>query len=191
MVPGEKQCQWCPHKTPCSIDGPLGKWVHEQVFEDFKTMDAESKPREAAGLSSELLGTLVSRSDLIESVTREWRAEGKRRLEAGMTIPGWKLVTGKKGNRKFSSEDAAEKVMKAARLKSDEMYSKKLITPTAAAKLLEKPKPKIWAKLLALITQADGAPAMAIASDKRPALVIAKEDQFKDVTDANDVSDLV
>ena len=96
-------------------------------------------------------------------------------------------ITKPEVNRKFKSEDEAEKVMKAARLKSDEMYSKKLITPTAAAKLLEKPKPKVWAKLFALITQADGAPAMAIESDKRPALVIAKEDQFKDESDISDL----
>lgn len=187
MVPGEKQCQWCSLKAVC---GPLAVWVNQQVFEDFTVINkVPEKPREAAGLTSELLGTLVSRSDLIESVTREWRAEGKRRLEAGMAIPGWKLVTGKKGNRKFGSEEKAEAVMKAARLKSDEMYSKKLITPTVAAKLLEKPKPKVWAKLLALITQADGAPAMAPENDKRIALVIAKEDQFADVTD--DFSDLI
>lgn len=185
MVPGEKQCQWCALKAVCS---PLAVWVNQQVFEDFTVINKKpEQPREAAGLSSELLGTLVSRSDLIESVTREWRAEGKRRLEAGMVIPGWKLVMGKKGNRKFGSEEKAEAVMKAARLKSDEMYSKKLITPTVAAKLLEKPKPKVWAKLLALITQADGAPAMAPESDKHPALVIAKEDQFKDVTDISDL----
>ena len=189
MVPGEKQCQWCSLKATC---GPLAVWVNQQVFEDFTVINkVPEQPREAAGLSSELLGTLVSRSDLIESVTREWRAEGKRRLEAGMKIPGWKLVTGKKGNREFSSKDKAEAVMKAARLKSDEMYSKKLITPTVAAKLLEKPKPKVWAKLLVLVTQKDGAPAMALASDKRVALIVAEEHQFKDVTDANDVSDLI
>lgn len=185
MTPGEKQCQWCSHKAICR---PLASWVNVQVFEDFTVIDKiPEQPREAAGLSSELLGTLVSRSDLIESVTREWRAEGKRRLEAGMAIPGWKLVTGKRGNRKFESEDEAEKLMKAARLKSDEMYSKKLITPTVAEKLLAKSKPKVWTKLNAIVTQADGAPAMAIESDKRVALVIAKEDQFADVTDISDL----
>ncbi len=185
MVPGEKQCQWCSLKATC---GPLAVWVNQQVFEDFTVINkVPEQPREAAGLSSELLGTLVSRSDLIESVTREWRAEGKRRLEAGMAVLGWKLVMGKKGNRQFSSEAEAEKIMKAARMKSDEMYSKKLITLPVAEKLLKKPKPKVWAKLFALLTQADGAPAMAIASDKRPALVIAKEDQFADVTDISDL----
>ena len=76
-------------------------------------------------------------------------------------------------------------------MKSDEMYSKKLITLPVAEKLLKKPKPKVWAKLFALLTQKDGAPAMALASDKRVALIVAEEHQFKDVTDANDVSDLI
>ncbi len=94
---------------------------------------------------------------------------------------------GKKGNRQFSSEAEAEKIMKAARMKSDEMYSKKLITLPVAEKLLKKPKPKVWAKLFALLTQKDGAPAMAKENDKRPALVIAKAEQFADVTDISDL----
>lgn len=185
LVPGEKQCQWCKRKAVC---GPLAAWVNAQVFEDFTNIKTvPERPREAAGLSDELIGTLVSRSDLIESVTSKWRAEGKRRLEAGMLIPGWKLVTGKKGNRKFSSDDKAEKIMKAARLKQDEMYTKKLLTFPAAETAFKKSKPKVWAKLAALMTQADGAPAMALESDKRPALVVAKEDQFKDETDISDL----
>ena len=37
------------------------------------------------------------------------------------------MVGGKKGARSWSDEGAAEGIMKAARIKSDDMYSKKLI----------------------------------------------------------------
>ena len=77
--------------------------------------------------------------------------------------------------------------MKGARLKQDEMYTKKLLTFPAAEKAFKKPKPKIWAKLAALMTQAAGAPAMAEESDKRPALVLDSSAQFKDETDISDL----
>ena len=187
-TPGEKQCQWCPLKGTCI---PLAEWTHKQVFDDFVNLEDDTViPTQSTSISDETLGKLVTRADIIESTCREWRAEGKRRLEAQIKIPGWKLVTGKKGNRKFSSDDEAEEIMKAARIKSDDMYTKKLLTFPAAEKAFKKKKPKVWTKLFALLTQADGAPAMAVESDPRPALVVADESQFEDVS-ANDVSDLL
>jgi hypothetical protein len=73
--------------------------------------------------------------------------------------------------------------MKGARLKQDEMYTKKLITFPQAEKKLKKSKPKVWTKLERLLTQKAGAPAVAPETDKRPALVIAQEDQFGDESD--------
>ena len=192
-TPGKKQCQWCPLKGTCRT---LAEWTHEQVFDSFTNLEEDAVVVRVAGeLTNAEIGKLVKRADIIESACREWRAEGKRRLEAQIEIPGWKLVTGKKGNRKFSSDDEAEKIMKAARIKSDEMYTRKLLTFPAAEKAFKKKKPKVWTKLFALLTQADGAPAMAEESDPRPALVVADESQFEDVSGVKvrriDVSDLL
>jgi hypothetical protein len=186
MVPGEKQCQWCPRKAVC---GPLANWTHEQIYEDFVSLNAEpEKPRDATQLSDEMIGKLLRRVDLIESVTREWRSEGKRRLEAGMTVPGWKLVEGRRGNRQWKDEKEAEKVMKAARIKKDEMYSFKLLSFPQAEKKFAKAKPKLWPRLSALMTQNPGKPAIAPEEDPAPAVTVATEDQFKD---QSDISDLV
>lgn len=190
LTPGPEQCQWCPRKD-LSRGGcrPLDEWTHKQVYEDFEMLSEEpQKPREAAPLPNDVLGKLVARADLIESVTREWRAEGKRRLEAGLHIPGWKLVEGRAGNRKYSSDDEAESILKAARIKQDEMYTKKVISPAQAQKKFAKKKPKVWAKLDQIITQASGAPSMAPESDPKPALRIATSEQFND---ESDISDLV
>ena len=100
-------------------------------------------------------------------------------------------MPGKKGARKWSDEEKAEEQMKASRIKSDDMYNKKLITYPAAEKALKK-KPKVWAKLVALMTQSDGAPSIAPEDDPRPTLVIAEADQFADLTGADDdYSDLL
>jgi len=183
--PGEKQCQWCPIKGNCEA---LAKWSHDQVFADFVALDkAPEQVRDPHQLSAELLGQMWARRDTIQGWLSAVQSETKRRLEAGMSIPGLKLVTGRKGKREFSDKVEAEKIMKAARIKQDEMYSKTLITLPAAEKAFKKSKPKIWAKLVALMQQKDGAPAVAPENDSRPALEIAKADQFENVEDFSDL----
>lgn len=183
---GEKQCQWCPIKGSCVT---LAAWTHAQVFDAFDNIEDDVVPKVVTEIDNELLGKLVSRADIIESTCKAWRAEGKMRLEAQQKIPGWKLVQGKKGRREWSNKVDAEAIMKDARIKVDVMYSKTLVTLPAAEKLFKKKKPKVWNKLVALLTQKDGAPAMAEENDARPALVVAEAAQFQDVTD--DIGDLI
>jgi hypothetical protein len=177
---GDKQCQWCPIKGSCAT---LAEWTHEQVYADFTTLGAEpEQPKEAAGLDNATLGLLMQRANTIAATVSEWRAEGLRRVEAGMDVPGWKLVEGRMGSRKWESEEAAMTVMKAARMKQDEMYSRKLLTAPAAEKAIAKKKPKVWLKLKGLITQSAGKPSLAPESDKRPALKISSTEAFGDVS---------
>lgn len=186
-TPGEKQCQWCPIKGACSA---LATWAHEQVYEDFVTLEAVPEcPRDPIKMTDEVLAKIWTRRDTISGWLTEVQAEAKRRLEAGMHLPGLKLVQGRAGARSWVDPEAAEDQLKRSRLKQAEMYSMKVISPTQAEKLLKKDKPRVWAKLQELVTQSEGAPAVAPESDKRPALVVAKEDQFDDVSE--DYSDLV
>lgn len=184
---GEKQCQWCPIKGNCKTNA---KWAHEQVYADFTTLEADPvQVKDASHMDDALIDKLVARCDAIEAATRAWRAELTRRLEAGIYKGAdWKLVAGRKGKREWSSDVEAEKIMKDARIKSDDMYSKKIITLPAAEKVMKKlRKPKIWAKLNALMEQAPGKPAVAPINDPKPALVVATEDQFKDESDFSDL----
>ncbi len=189
---GDKQCQWCPIKGNCRT---LATFVHESVYSDFTSLGGEcEQPRVASELDDTLLGQLMARADLIASTVSEWRAEGLRRVQAGVEVPGWKLVQGRAGARKWSDEEAAKKVLKGARYKDTEIYSKKLLTAPQTEKLVAKAKPKVWKKLEALIEQAEGKPALAPESDSRPALKVAESEAFKDITtDAadNDMSDLL
>ena len=184
-TPGEKQCQWCPIKGNCEA---LAKWSHEQVFEDFVALDKEPEQvRTPSSLPPEVLGKLWSRRDVIAGWLSEIQAETKRRLEAGVGIPGLKLVSGRAGARKWSDEAAAESTMKGARMKQAEMFTRKLLSPAQAEKRLKKAKPKVWSKLATNVTQSVGAPAVAPESDRRPALVVATEDQFADESDFSDL----
>ena len=76
--------------------------------------------------------------------------------------------------------------MKSMRMKLEEMYDFSLISPTTADKLHKAGTigPRQWPKLQSLITQSEGKPSVAPASDKRPALCItATADDFDAVGD--------
>lgn len=131
------------------------------------------------------LASAMARVDLIESWCSAVRGEVAKRLKAGTPVNGWKLVAGKKGNRAWSDEAEAEALLKAMKVKHDAMYQYKLVSPTTAATLAADGVigPRQWPRVQALITQADGKPAVAPESDKHPALVTSAESDFQDVTD--------
>lgn len=132
--------------------------------------------------TDERLATLMDAADMIEGFAKAVRAEVERRLLAGkFTDPRYKLVEGRQGARSWTSEEEAEAALKAMRLKVDQMYDFKLISPTTAEKVLKEANPRKWTKLQPLIGRSDGKPSVAPASDKRPALSMAIAEQFEEL----------
>lgn len=128
------------------------------------------------------LGNLLASMDLIETFCKAVRAEAERELLAGRAVPGFKLVEGRRGARKWADETEVETTLKGMRLKTEEMYDFSLISPTSAEKLHKSGVigPRQWPKLQSLITQSEGKPSVAPESDKRPALVMtAVENDFE------------
>lgn len=175
LNPTEKGCRWCKAKATCPA---LRAEVSTQVFtvapadpDEFAVLDPVHIPdvSESAWLSAAL-----SKVDLIEDWCKAVRAEVERRLLAGDNVPGYKLVAGKRGSRAWADEAAAEAMLKTFRLKAEEMYDFKLISPTTADKLAKSEAigPRQWPKLQSLIVQRDGKPHVAPLADKRPALSV-------------------
>lgn len=139
----------------------------------------------------ERLATLMDAADMIDGFAKAVRAEVERRLLAGkFTDARYKLVEGRQGARAWIDEAEAEKTLKSMRLKVDEMYDFKVISPTSAEKLLQASNPRKWAKLQPMIGRSDGKPSVAPASDKRPALSLAIAEQFEELPE-DDNEDLV
>lgn len=183
--PGENQCRFCKAKAVCPV---LAKHVEATIGADFDTL-ADEEQRLDGGmptveavelLDGEALGRIYPSLPLIELWGKAVLGRIEHELFSGHVVPGVKLVQGRRGARQWGDAEKAEALLKSMRLKQDQMYNFKLISPTQADKLLAKDSPRRWKKVEQLITQRDGAPSVAPESDKRPALVIAPpEDDFQ------------
>ena len=188
LRPGEKACKFCKAKATCPAlraeavatmtEG--GSAADPEEFDDAVNYMLRPQAQDAIWLSR-----IMDKADMLEDWLKAVRAETERRLLAGESIPAYKLVQGKKGNRAWSKPDDVEALLKAMRLKEAEMYDFKLISPTTAEKLAKAGTigPRQWPKVQALISQSEGKPHVAPDSDSRPALVVTPVvDDFTDVT---------
>lgn len=199
LNPGEKQCRFCPAKAVCPA---LRDHALATIADDFVDIERPIAPQLAAieervkSSDNAHIANLLGAADLIESWIKAVRARAEEELLAGRAVPGWKLVQGRRGARAWADAAQAEEVLKSMRLKHDQMYDYKVISPTSAEKLAKAGEigPRQWPKLQALITQSDGSPSVAPESDKRPAIVVTPvADDFDNVAapSAQTVDDLL
>lgn len=180
--PSDKACRFCRAKAHCPA---LAAHVEEVVGSKFDNLDAEEIEQGPERMGTNYLAHCMSAVSLVEDWCKGIRARVERELLAGNTIDGWKLVQGRKGARKWSSEQEAEALFCSMRLRGDEMYENKIISPTTAEKLAKAGRitERQWPKVQALITQSEGGLSVAPTSDKRPAAsVTAKAEDFADLT---------
>lgn len=164
LKPGTETCRWCKAKATCPA---IETFVQEAVGANFDDLTVEVTP--PAELGDNSLPNAMAAVETIEDWCKAVRAETERRLLAGKPVTGWKLVEGKKGNRQWTNEADAEKLLREKfRLPADDMYKKSLVGIPAIEKLL-KTSPKRWDQVKALITQAKGKPSVAPESDTRAA----------------------
>lgn len=193
--PGEKQCRFCKAKGGlCAAEAQHALELVKGDFIDLTVpleVQLSEAPQRITVLEPAQLAEIYKGLDFVESFCKNLRARVADELNAGHTVPGLKLVTGKLGNRAWGNETEAEATLKGFRLKREEMYSMKLISPTQAEKLVKKDNPRRWTKLESLITRAEGKPVVTFESDPRPALVINPENDFDDVTDESLAADLI
>lgn len=187
LTASEKGCQWCQAKATCPA---LTAQVMASVADDFVDLDEPIAPQIAdcakRTMDPATLANAMDAVPLVEMWCKAVRAKAFEDLNAGVTVPRYKLVQGKQGPRKWSKEDEAESMLKMMKLKIEEMYDMKVISPTSAEKIFgEKgsaPSVKRWNKLQTLITRSEGSLSVAPESDARPAVKIDKSEGFVDAT---------
>lgn len=159
--PSADACQWCRFNEKCNArtkaaiqtggttatDADLGDDNHEMTPEELKA-------------AYEKLPELRQHIATIEKAMHA-------ALLSGVAVPGYKLVTGNEGNRKWSDATKVTEMMEGARIKRDLMFKESLISPTDAEKVFKTEKPRIWRRLEKLIERAPGKPTIAAADDPR------------------------
>jgi hypothetical protein len=183
LVPGDKQCRWCPVKATCPAKVA-------QVMSAFE--DANESP-EAGGVPVEAqpddrLAEHMALADQIEDWIKAVRAEVERRLLDGKAVPGYKLVEGRRGARRWSDATWVEQwLTREKKLDAGVVYEpRELKSPAKMEKTMSKAFPHLWLDLQARIEQKDGLPSVAPESDTRPTWNPPSAESF----DSFDASDL-
>lgn len=171
--PGAKQCLWCKHKPNCAA---YEKMVMDEVMDDIIPIDAleqariELQTNGPAPVVAQRLGQAFANLDMIEDWCKSVRAECERQVFAGIEVTGvdgqlMKIIEGRKGDRKWTDESAAEGLLVGA-LPPEKAYSpRKIISPSQAAKFLDKKLTReTWKNFENYITQAPGKPKVVEGS---------------------------
>lgn len=166
--PGAEQCRWCAKAPTCSV---LAVTTLQAVGADFDNLDQAPDARDAD--NAELAKKLAA-VETVKAWIKAVEEESRKRLLNGQSLPGFKLVEGRRGSRKWVDEHDVEEMMRAMRLKQDLMYEKSLVSPTSLEKLVKRGAigPRQWNKLKGLVVQAEGSPTIVEESDPRTPLVI-------------------
>ena len=188
--PHPDACRFCKAKGKCPA---LDRTVQDALGAEFTDLTTSDKIEQEAivarlvGGPADTLGPKMDVVELIEMWCKAIRGAVEARLLDGQAVEGYKLVQGKRGNRAWVDAAQAETMLKSMRLKKEEMYEFKVISPTTAEKIL-KAQPKRWKRVAPLITQGEGKPSVAPMSDKRPAIEITPlESEFIAIDNMEDL----
>ena len=152
-----EHCKFCPHAGRCR---KLTKVCTEYVeTHDMRVALPVLAPHEVA--------EVLRMEPLISLWIKRVKDQAFHTLMDGGEVPGYKLVEGKLGNRKWSDELKVADTLKAAGYTLEDITETKLHSPAAMDKAIGK---KRVAELLeGLIDRAPGAPTVVPDTDKRPA----------------------
>ena len=183
--PSEKACKFCKAKARCPA---LEREVIDTVMVDFDDWGpvTEENIKSVPSLNITLNGQMKA-IGLIEDWCTAIRAEMELRLLNGAEFEDFKLVEGRRGPRKWIDAKIAEAAMKKARFKTTEMYNFVVRSPPQLEDHVAKKNPRKWAKMKALITQAEGKPSVAPMSDKRPKWTPVKQTDFGPIVEDDDI----
>lgn len=175
LHPGDAQCRFCRAKAVCPA---LQKKAQELIKAQFDIIPEPPKHLQLPE-TAEQLSRALPWLNAIESWCSAVREAALERLKQGDVVPGYKLVEGRKGARKWAP--GAEEALRGMRISRGVLYTKSLISPTKAEAAFKQGLigPRQWAQISGLMAQADGKPTVAPLADKRPALKLNVKDQFE------------
>lgn len=165
-----EHCRFCPASSICPL---LREKANAMAIKEFSTQ----KPYDERDLSEAL-----EWAPILEAWIKNLRDFAYGQATLGKKIPGWKLVD-KRATRKWVSEkEAAKFLTMELGLGEDDMFTKKLKTPSQIEKVLKKEKKKISSLIKA---ESSGA-VLVPESDKRAPTTLLTAKEVFDVVPKDD-----
>ena len=197
LKPGDSQCKFCKAKGNCSaLAGNVMKEVGV-MFQPAQAVQAQpldvaqqAANKDPSTMDDQQIRQIMEAAPLMRQLLEAVEAEALRRLQAGQSIPGIKLVNGR-GSRAwaFPEDQIAEKLTKMGIPKSA-VWETKIVTPAKAEKLTwtkkdGTPKQLTERQLKTLeqeyVVKMAGKLTVAPESDSRPAVIMNAAPMFSAV----------
>lgn len=153
-------CRFCPALAICPAQRERAVAVIEA---DFAPLPPETLT------PAELAAVLDKRAQL-DAVVAWYKAVEAHAYSlaiGGEHVPGYKLVQGRAGNKAWADEDDAALALELAGVAPEDLWTRKLVSPAAAEKLVGKTAAKDLAQYVA---RKPGVPTLVPVSDKRQAI---------------------
>jgi hypothetical protein len=187
LRPGEKQCRFCKAKATCpalaaTVAGELFDdtgWAPEATVSTIEDHAPITNPdAEVSMLTNSQIARLLPHLDLIEQWTKAVRGHAEAELLAGREVPGYKVVEGRRGNRRWTSKEEVEDVLRNQfRLPQADVYKQTLVGPADIDRLKKEGRigERRYKKIQSYIDQPEGKPTVVPETDKRPPLANTAE----------------
>ena len=149
-------CKFCPHAGKCRA---LTALCTEKV-------NAYGVSAKVPTLAPHEVAEVLELEPIINLWLKNVKAQAMQTLMDGGEVPGFKVVEGKLGNRKWKDEIEVLNALICSGYEKEDVTETKLLSPAGMDKAIG--KKKVAELLEALIDRAPGAPTLAPATDKRP-----------------------
>jgi hypothetical protein len=140
LVPGDSQCKFCKAKGSCAalasnVMKEVGIMFPSIVTSTDTDISISTADKDPTTMDDAQIKQIMEAAPLMRQLLEGVEAEALRRLQAGQSIPGLKLVNGR-GSRAWAlpEEQMAEKLVKMG-IPKTAVYETKLVTPAKAEKL--------------------------------------------------------
>lgn len=190
LAPSPKGCRFCLAARHGKCEA-LDAFVLELLgltFDDLDNTQEKLKMEKVEGIDSARRARIIEHASMISSWVSNLRSVALQQAILGTPDEGFKAVA-TMGDRTWRSEQEAQEFWKG-KYPDKDLYTTKLKSP-AQMELVA--GTRNWAKAEALITRAEGPPALVPASDPRPALLPLTSylDDLDDMDDEGDDDDVL
>lgn len=196
LVPGESQCRYCKAKGNCpavvnKVMSDVGLMFHPIEKAQVLDIAQQSADKNPETMSDQQLRQILDAAPLMRQMLESAEDEALKRLKAGKSIAGLKLVNGR-GSRSWnlSDEEIAPKLIKVG-IPKGSVYVTKVVSPAQCEKLTWSKKDGTRVQLTPrqleridkeYITKMGGKLTVVSESDSRPAVTMDASPMFAAVT---------